>query len=172
MKKCFFAALIFLVLTVSSVTATDIKSRAEGGFISILGDSYEGKSSAYMAIREINGRCYGYLSFNFRGDNDISTARVSIRMRVRKLNCVLKDDILFLSGNTYLSYRINQKHKRVFDGLTRFGYSQWRWVETGKKSFYQGHDNIIILLTSDGLGIYSDNFGIYNMQLYNYRYRE
>ncbi len=172
MKKRFFVTILLLVLSASFVNAISVSSRAEGGFISINGSSFEGKSSSYINLRQTNGKCYGHISFNFKGGNENSTARLSIRMRVKKLNCLLGNDLIFISGNANIFYRTNQKHKRVFDYLTPMGYSKWKWIKTGKKSFYRGHDNVIILLTSDGLSIYSDNFGIYNMQLYNYKYRE
>jgi len=171
MNKKIFLVFVAIAFAISFVSATKISARAEDGFVSIEDEDFEGKSRAYLKLTEKDGVCHGTLSINFRGESEDSKASLRIRKKLRGIECDVDDDKVFLAGKADIKYRTTQKQKKVFDEVTELGYSKWKWVKTGTARKFDDDEHIILMLIDGELNIYSENFGVYQMDVTRFRVR-
>jgi len=147
--------------------------RGHGGVLHIDDTTFDsGARSRLVAnLRKADGLCRGSLTLNFVGENQEEKVYLRIRIRVKD-GCFLEQDWLFLNIPADISYRTTQKTKRVITGYTNRGYPIWRYVRTGERKSERFKAQVAVLVVDGSITVLSDRFGVYNIALDRYSYKQ
>jgi len=134
--------------------------------ILIFNDTYTSTSRSRFvtSLRQADGLCRGYLTYNFYGENHDEKISFNIRMRIKD-RCMLKDGWLFLNVPAVVSYRVSQKNKRVIAGYNSRGYPIWRYVRTGRHISGRFNADVALLVADGSIMLVSDKFVVNDIML-------